>query len=82
MAALEQVWQRWAGESLVLVVAGHQRHVVTVAAQAVYHSGEDVGQFRGDQQDPLGVLFGRCDLQQRDDLAGVGQGVGGQRQVG
>jgi hypothetical protein len=44
--------------------------------------GQDVGQLRGDQQQPLGVLLGRRDLQQRHDLVGAWRGVGDQRQVG
>ncbi|KOV83126.1 hypothetical protein ADL03_21400 [Nocardia sp. NRRL S-836] len=40
-----------------------------------------MGQLWGDQQHALLVEFGRCDLQERHDLAGVGQSVRGQREV-
>ena len=36
---------------------------------------EDVGEFGADDQQPFGVGLGRRDLQQRDQLAGVGQPV-------
>jgi hypothetical protein len=82
VASLEQVGQWSAGHPFVMVVAGHQRDLLLAATDAMHHSGEYVGQFWGDQQEPFVVQLGRCDLQQRHDLARVGQGVGDQRKVG
>ena len=44
--------------------------------------GEDLAEFGADDQEPFLVGLGRGDLQQRDDLAGGGQGVGGEAAVG
>jgi hypothetical protein len=82
VAALEQVWQRRSGQVLVAVVAGDQGDVGAAVADAVDDASQDVGQLGGDQQQPFSVVLGRGDLQQRHDLAGVGQPVAGKGEVG
>ena len=82
VSALEQVGQRGAGQPLVGVVAGDERHVLVARAGALHDARQYVCQLRGDQQDPLLVELGRRDLQQGHHLTGIGQLVRGQREVG
>lgn len=82
MAALEEVRQHWPGDAFVVVVAGGERDLAAIGVpQALADRGQDAGQFRADQQQPFFVALGRHDLQQRDDLAGVRELVGDQREV-
>jgi hypothetical protein len=48
---------------------------LVVAADPADDGGQHVGQFRGDDQQPFLVGFGRGDLQQRDQLTGGRQPV-------
>ena len=47
-----------------------------------YDGRQHVGQLRADDQEPLGIGFGRGDLQQRHQLAGGGKPVADQAVVG
>jgi hypothetical protein len=73
VTALEQQRHRRVPYSFVVVIGGHQRHGAVLAADAGDDLAEHVGQFRADDQEPLGVGLGRGDLRQRDQLAGGGQ---------
>jgi hypothetical protein len=67
----------------MVVVSGDERDLAAVGVpQALDGRGQNAGQFRADQQQTFLVALGRHDLQQRDDLAGVGELVGDQREVG
>ncbi|MEK8146662.1 hypothetical protein NKH18_51510 [Streptomyces sp. M10(2022)] len=69
-AALEKQRHRRVSDLLADVIGGHQRNRPAGAAQSTDDGAEDVGEFRADQQESIGVDLGRSDLQQRDDLAG------------
>ena len=53
--ALEQERQWWAPGLLEDVVGADQRQGRSAAADSEDDRGEDLGEFRGDQQQPLGV---------------------------
>jgi hypothetical protein len=55
--------------------------VVVTAADPGDDRGQGFGQFRADNEQPFPVGLGRCDLQQRDHLAGAGQRVGDEAAV-
>ncbi|MFH8446881.1 hypothetical protein ACH4D3_37425 [Streptomyces sp. NPDC018026] len=68
-ATLEQQRHRRVSDLLADVIGGHQRDCPARAAEPTDDGAEDVSEFRANQQESLGVGFGRGDLQQRDDLA-------------
>ena len=69
--------------ALVVVVAGDEGNGAVVAgAQPGDDGGQDAGELRVHQQQAFLVALGRHDLQQRQDLPGVGQPVRDQGQVG
>jgi hypothetical protein len=75
---LEQMRQRRTGQAFVLVVTSDQRNGAGISsAKSGDYRGQDAGQFRADQQQALFIAFGGHDLQQRHDLAGVGQSMPG-----
>jgi hypothetical protein len=82
-AALEQVRQWRSPDPFVGVVPGHQRHRCTAdGAEAGDDRRERAGQLRRHNQQPFLVRLGRHDLQQRDDLTGIGQPMADQREHG
>ena len=64
---------RAAASALVVVVGGDERDGPAGAADAADDGAEHVGELGADDQEPLGVGFGRDDLQQRHQLAGARQ---------
>ena len=62
-------------QAFVVVVGGDERHGVAGAADPADDGAEHVGELGADDQQPLGVGFGRDDLQQRHQLAGAGEPV-------
>src|SRR2546421_1464521 len=64
------------------VLAAHERDGGPPVAGALSDPGQDVGEFGWDEQDAFGVGLRRGDLQQRYDLAGVGDAVGEQGRLG
>ena len=62
-------------QAFVIVVGGDERHGVAGAADPADDGAEHVGELGADDQQPLGVGFGRDDLQQRHQLAGAGEPV-------
>jgi len=73
---LEQHRHRREESAFVAVVGDHVGDGTGAGvAGAGDDGGQHVGQLRGDDQQPLDVGLGRGDVQQRDELAGVGQPV-------
>jgi hypothetical protein len=70
MTPLEQQRRRRVPDALVGVVGGDERDGAASAADPGDDRGQDVGQFRADDEEPFGVGLGRRDRQQRDQLAG------------
>ena len=81
-AALEQQRHRRVPLTFVVVIGDDQGNAVLVAPDPGDDGAEHVGQLGADDQQPLGVGFGRGDLQQRDELAGSRQPVLHQAVVG
>ena len=69
-------------EPFGVVVAAQQRQLVTAVADPGDDRGEDLAELGADDQEPFPVGLRRGDLQQRDRLAGGGQGVGDEAAVG
>lgn len=65
-----------------VVSADRWNDAVVLFADAGDDRGQGVGEFRADQQQPFLRVLGRHDLQQGDDLAGIGQAILHQREVG
>jgi hypothetical protein len=80
---LKQVRQHRSEGSFVVVVTADQRHRPAVSlAQPGDDRREHAGQLRRHQQQPFLVVLRWQDLQQWNEVAGVAQPVGHQRQVG
>ena len=63
-------------------MSDERHHAGVEAAESGDDRGQGAGQFRADQQKSFLVALGRHDLQQRYQLASLGQGVGDQGQMG
>jgi len=74
-SALEQPWGRRRPDALGAVVGGDDGDRRGGGADPTDDGGKHVGQFRADDQQPLGVGLGRRDLEQGDEFAGAGQVV-------
>jgi hypothetical protein len=80
---LEQVWQRRPGGAFVVVVTPCEGDGSAVLlAETGDGRRQNARRLRADEQQSFLVRLGRHDLQHRHDLAGVGQLVGDQRQMG
>lgn len=73
--ALKQQRHGRVPDLFVVVVGDYERDAAVSGADAADDRGEDVGEFRRDDQQPFLVGLGRGDLQERNEFAGARQPV-------